>query len=222
MTSTKNYTIGLVLAVAFLVSTNVRAEMMTSAVNVNELTFALSGWKDNNAVNSIEKNIGMHPSDAFQFTFTNDAATGKAVLTFDYSQAAKDMGLIKQIGGNDNGLKFKDFGFSTDLKAVFNEVAATNPWDNGGWSATSSTWTYSTGYDWNALVSMVTADGFTGYITAHMQSIGAAGQSINQGVFTYVPPTTGGSDNSTPEPATLAVLGLGLAGLGWARRRMTK
>jgi len=59
MTSAKNYTVGLVLAVAFLVVTNVRAEVMTSPVNVSELTFVLTGWKDNSAVQNIEKNMGL-------------------------------------------------------------------------------------------------------------------------------------------------------------------
>ena len=226
MTSTKNYTIGLVLAVAFLVSTNVRAEMMTSAVDVNELTFVLTGWKDNNAVKSIEQNIGMHPSDAFQFTITNEG--NKAKLTFDYTQAVKDNNLQSMVGGGganggDANLKFKSFGLYKDSNTPgFDGIVSTSGnWSNGGWSATSIDLVYGAGYSWNDLVAFVTADNFTGYIAAHIQSIGSNGASINGGVFTYVPEKSTG-DNSTPEPATLAIIGLGLAGLGLARRRMTK
>ena len=159
----------------------------------------------------------MHPSDAFQFTFTNDAATGKAVLTFDYSQSVYDKGLTNVVGGTKDSLKFMDF----KLENFGDILGSSTGWSNNGWAETSKVYTYNLNYDWNDLVAMVTADGFDGYIAAHMQSIGAAGKSINEGVFTYVP-SAGGNDNSTPEPATLAILGLGLAGLGMARRRMTK
>jgi len=157
----------------------------------------------------------MHPSDAFQFTFTNDAATGKAVLTFDYSQSVYDKGLTNVVGGTKDSLKFMDF----KLENFGDILGSSTGWSNNGWAETSKVYTYNLNYDWNDLVAMVTADGFDGYIAAHMQSIGAAGKSINEGVFTYVPST---GDNSTPEPATLAILGLGLVGLGAARRRMTK
>jgi len=45
------------------------------------------------------------------------------------------------------------------------------------------------------------------------------GQTLTFGNYTVIVSMDGITANVVPEPATLAVIGLGLAGLGWARRR---
>ena len=222
----KNKFVTLALAVTFLIATNVKAELTVSQPSYDTLSFALSGWKDGNAVKKIDDSFGdLSIKDAFQFTFSK--GEGNAVeLTFDFGPVVYEQGLEELVGGVKDTLKFKDFSlvrFVTEdgLNIFTPTTVPTNAWSNGGWAPTTAVLNFTEGYDWEKLVETVLADGFNGYVAAHIQSIGNSGMSINEGQFElYFGP--GGGETTTPEPATLAVLGLGLIGLGVARRRMKK
>ena len=190
-----------------------------------DFVFNLSGWKDNNAVGKIEDMIGMSVKDAFQFTFSQNGNGAK--LTFDLSPYVYQNHLEDIVGGGDKGLKFKDFFFKDDLDSIFSFKNLS--WSNGGWTSTSNTSTsvlldFANGYTWEDFEKLVNSEDFNGYIEAHLQSIGKGGQSINEGKFTVTrEPDQGASGGTTPEPATLLIIGLGTIGAGFAaRRRMSK
>ena len=185
-----------------------------------DFVFNLSGWKDNNAVNQIENMIEMSVKDAFQFTFSQ--SDNGAKLTFDFSPYVYQNGLVDKVGGIKDGLKFKDFDLGGALQGIFNLRSLS--WDNGGWASTSVSLDFINGYTWKDFEKLVNSEDFSGYIAAHLQSIGEGGKSINQGKFTVTRvPDQDGFGNTSPEPATLLVIGLGTIGAGFAaRRRMSK
>lgn len=207
-----------IVAVFSLLTATAKADVMNSTPN--SVDFILTGWKDNNKVQGIKDSFGnLAIEDAFQFTFAK--SDSGASLIFDFGKAVYDQGLQNLVGGIKDTLKFKEFkleGF-TDM---FVTPYPTN-WDNGGWAKTSIDLTFANGNDWDSFINYIQGDEFTGYISAHIQSIGAAGASINEGKFTLDGRIKGESTTTTPEPATLLILGLGLVGSGFvARRRVSK
>ena len=264
MTSTKNYTIGLVFAVLFLVAANVRAEL----VNVNYLSTAdPTGWLS--AALYVRGDGYVNPA---KNTSTNKYTSTGTVWGKDYTvdwnkvewaDAIKgerntwtnyDQWIGASNGAADNKVLDGFYAFQYSLYATGNETAVNGQlnlklgaddyiaaiYANGkqiyglgvtdgvgiavGATASEAGWT--TLVDWDFSVDLI--NGMLD-LTFVVQNTDLASPNIkNNPMGLYVNGTLitdiamRSTPSTTPEPATLAILGLGLAGLGIARRRMTK
>ena len=249
-----NYKVGLVFAVALLVSTNVRADVSTSISDTNFYQDNVNLYQLFNSYfqgqlaseytssNDLYADRGVDP-------FTTWTTNGSQVVgAFKVAAMSHTLSIVDSYGSNLGNLV--NYGGTTglgtggitdlsgqdvvnipngnvnfQLAADYNDINyynwSSNPNENSDGMAhmlafnITDLYNYKNGTDFESVYMFAWED-------LHLYGTGgpmAADWDYQDFVviMTNVRP-----DGSTPEPATLAILGLGLAGLGVARRRMTK
>jgi len=215
----------LVTVLLFGFSANVKAEWVFPEdwEPESSYTFWGSAVKNQNGNNSAPGNLTDEMLKSFRFVV--ESLGGQLV---QFSFYVDDPQLL---AGKD-GIKFKDFAFDpSSLSSLFTST-------NFNWDPTWVNWNSATGEaipmkgqltlvadkSWSDLAQLIEEDAFS--FKLHVQSINGDGfTSLNLLHFDKTPRFRGFENDdpsSTPEPATLLILGLGVVGAGIAARRQQR